>query len=176
MVPVIRVLSLLVSANLFAAFLCIIFRRGFLLDDSHADQFDAVCGVWSWALTGWFPQPPTPSTSAAMLAALICLFPKHNLWIWRWARATQLLWSTMARPVLSGNCPVKSLYGLGYLAAAQFQGFLRHLYVEQFFFSRSSESSLLWGAMLNFQWPVWESENDSTKFNTPATPSQPETL
>ncbi len=37
-----------------------------------------------WALTGWLP---TPSTSAAMLAALIRLFPKHNLWILRWARA-----------------------------------------------------------------------------------------
>ncbi len=24
------------------------------------------------------------------------------------------------------------------------------------------------GAMLNFQWPVWESESDNTKFNTPA--------
>ncbi len=22
--------------------------------------------------------------------------------------------------------------------------------------------------MLNFQWPVWESESDNTKFNTPA--------
>ncbi len=35
---------------------------------------------------------------------------------------TQLLWSTMARPVLSGTCPVKLLYGLGPHAAAQFQG------------------------------------------------------
>ncbi|CAI9553577.1 unnamed protein product [Staurois parvus] len=35
---------------------------------------------------------------------------------------TQLLWLTMARPVLSGTCPVKPLYGLGNRAAAQFQG------------------------------------------------------
>ncbi|CAI9540192.1 unnamed protein product [Staurois parvus] len=35
---------------------------------------------------------------------------------------TQLLWSTMARPVLSGNCPIKPLYGRGLCAAAQFQG------------------------------------------------------
>ncbi len=35
---------------------------------------------------------------------------------------TQLPWSTMARPVLSGTCPVKPLYGLGHRAAAQFQG------------------------------------------------------
>ena len=36
---------------------------------------------------------------------------------------TQLLWLTMARPVLSGTCPVKPLYGLGHRAAAQFQDF-----------------------------------------------------
>ncbi|CAI9579425.1 unnamed protein product, partial [Staurois parvus] len=35
---------------------------------------------------------------------------------------TQHLWWTMARPVLSGTCPVKPLYGLGHRAAAQFQG------------------------------------------------------
>ncbi len=29
----------------------------------------------------------------------------------------------MARPVLSGTCPVKLLYSLGHHAAAQFQGF-----------------------------------------------------
>ncbi|CAI9577181.1 unnamed protein product, partial [Staurois parvus] len=28
---------------------------------------------------------------------------------------TQLLWPTMERPVLSGTCPVKPLYGLGNL-------------------------------------------------------------
>ncbi len=35
-------------------------------------------------------------------------------------------------------------------------------------FFRSSESSLPWGVILNFQWPVWESESDNIKFNTPA--------
>ncbi len=34
---------------------------------------------------------------------------------------TQLLWLTMARPVLSGTSPFKPLYGLGHRAAAQFQ-------------------------------------------------------
>ncbi len=32
----------------------------------------------------------------------------------------------------------------------------------------SQKSELPWGAMLNFQWPVWESESDNTKCNTPA--------
>ncbi len=35
---------------------------------------------------------------------------------------TQLLWSTMARHVLSGTSPVKPLYGLCHRAAAQFLG------------------------------------------------------
>ncbi len=35
---------------------------------------------------------------------------------------TQLLWSTMVRPVLSGTWPVKPLFGLGHHTAAQFQG------------------------------------------------------
>ncbi|CAH2296288.1 ras-related Rab-3C isoform X2 [Pelobates cultripes] len=40
---------------------------------------------------------------------------------------TQLLWSTMARPVLSGICPVKPLYGLAHCAAGQFQRLGNHL-------------------------------------------------
>ncbi len=50
---------------------------------------------------------------------------------------TQLLWSTMARPVLSGTCPVKPLYGLGSVSGSSpFSYSLRLLYVEQqFFFS-----------------------------------------
>ncbi len=91
---------------------------------------------------------PTPSTSAAMLAALTCLFPKTQPLDMMLSMCTQLLWSTMARPVLSGTCPVIPLYSLGRRAVAQFQNFLP------------------WGAMLNFQWPVWESESDNIKFNT----------
>ncbi len=61
-----------------------------------------------WALTGW---PPTPSTSAAMLAAYIRIFPKHNLWIWRWARALNFFgrpWRGLfwVEPVLLNRCMV----------------------------------------------------------------------
>ncbi len=68
MVPVIPVLSLLVFSKLFA---------GFLLGRQPCRPI--WCGVrrMVWALTDW---PPTPSTSAAMLGALLRLFPKHNLW------------------------------------------------------------------------------------------------
>ncbi len=84
-------------------------------DDSHTDQFDAVCSVWC---EHWQADPPIPSASAAMLAALIRLFSKHNLWTWCWARALNFF----GLPFLSGTCPVKPLYGLGHHAAAQFQG------------------------------------------------------
>ncbi len=62
-----------------------------------------------WAITGW--PPPTTSTSAAMLAALICIFPKHNLWIWRWARALNFFGRTCrglfwVEPVLLNRCMV----------------------------------------------------------------------
>ncbi len=85
---------------------------------------------------------------------------------------TQLFWSTMARPVLSGTCPVKPLYGLGHRAAAQFQGLVNLLIAYtilcratiRFFFQILREFL----AMLNFQWPAWESESDNTKLNTPA--------
>ncbi len=87
---------------------------------------------------------------------------------------TQLFSSTMARPVLSRTRPLKLLYGLGHRAAAQFQGlgnlliaYAIFMFIKNSFF-RSSESSLPWGAMLNFQWPVLESESLNTKFNTPA--------
>ncbi len=49
---------------------------------------------------------------------------------------------------------------------------LRHLYVEQQEFFSDPQIQIFWisdsDAMLNFQWPVWESESDNTKFNTPA--------
>ncbi len=66
------------SACLQQTFLCIIFRKGFLLGRQPRRPIWCSVRLMFWALTGW---PPTPSTSAAMLAALRHLFPKHNLWI-----------------------------------------------------------------------------------------------
>ncbi len=103
------------SANCLRVFLCIIFRRGFLLGRQPCRPIWCSVRRMVWAMTGW---PSTPSTSAAMLAALICLFPKHNLWIWCWARPLNFF----GRPILSGICPVKPLYCLGHCAAAHFQG------------------------------------------------------
>ncbi|KAI4879137.1 hypothetical protein NFI96_009336 [Prochilodus magdalenae] len=67
----------------------------------------------------------------------------------------------MARPVLSGTCPIKTLYGLGHHAAAQFQGLgstysPEHLYV---LFSDPQRVPVT---------SMRECESDNTKFNTPA--------
>ncbi len=116
-------------------------------DDSHTDRFDAVCGVWS---EHWQADPPTPSTSAAMLAALIRLFPKHNLWIRRWAHTLNFF----GRP-WRGLFWVEPLLLNSVSGSWQSSYSLHHLYVkQQFFFFLSSESYLPWGTMLNFQWLV----------------------
>ncbi len=96
------------SANCLQAFLCIIFRRGFLLGRQPCRPIWCSVRRMVWELTGW---PPTPSTSAAMLAALISLFPKHNLWIWRWAHALNFFgrpWRGLfwVEPVLLNRCMV----------------------------------------------------------------------
>ncbi len=116
------------SANCLQAFLCFIFRRSFLLGWQPCRLIQTMI----WALTGW--PPPTPSTSAAMLAALIRLFPKHNLWIWRWTRALNFFgrpWRVLfwVEPVLLNHCMITVLQ----LSFRVFQSSysLRHLYVEQ---------------------------------------------
>ncbi len=126
-----------------------------------------MCGVWS---KHWQADPP-PLQPAGSTHTSISQAQPLDMTL---STCTQLLWSTMSRPVLSGTCHVKPLYDLGHHAAAQFQG-LGNLLIAYtpslcifIYFFRSSESSLPWGAMSNFQWPVWESESDNTKFNTPA--------
>ncbi len=100
MVPVIHVLSLLVFSKLFAGFL-----EHF---DSHADQFDAVYGVWS---EHWQADPPL-------------LQPLQQCWQHSYVHFPNTTSGYDAEhvPVVSGTCPVKPLYVLGHSAAAQFQG------------------------------------------------------
>ncbi len=58
------------SANCLRAFLCIIFRRVFLLGRQPCRPIWCSVRRMVWAVTGWFP---TTSTSATMLVALIHL-------------------------------------------------------------------------------------------------------
>ncbi|KAG8133542.1 hypothetical protein E2320_011319 [Naja naja] len=82
---------------------------------------------------------------------------------------TQLLWSTMARPVLSGTGPVKPLYGLGCSSVSgSWQSYsLGHLYVEQ----QLSDPQFI-AMRCHVELPVTSiSESNNTKFNIPAPPS-----
>ncbi len=132
------------------------------------------CAVYGLSTDRLPPPTPTPSTSAAMLAALIRLFPKHNIWIWRWARALNFFgrpWRGLfwVEPVLLNRCMVLvTVLQLSFRVLPIFLKPTPSLCRATIFFLRSSESYLPWGVMLNFQWPVWESESDNTTFNTPA--------
>ncbi len=86
----------------------LLFRRGFLLGRQPCRPIWCSVRRMVWALTGW---PPTPSTSVAMLAALIRLFPKHKLWIWCWARGLNFFgrqWRGLfwVEPILLNCCMV----------------------------------------------------------------------
>ena len=72
------------SANCLQAFLCIVFRRGFLLGWQPCKPIWCRVRRMVWALTDW---PPTSSISAAMLTALIRRSFKESIWMWRSACA-----------------------------------------------------------------------------------------
>ncbi len=150
------------SANCLWAFLCIIFRRCFLLGRQPYKPIWCSVRRMVLALTGW---PPTPSASAAMLEALIRLFSKHNLWIWRWAHSLNFFgrpWQGLfwVEPVLLNRCMVLAT------VLRQSSYSLRHLYVEQQLFVSDSQR------VLCHEVPCWTSsyqyERVVYKFNTPA--------
>ncbi len=120
------------SANCLQAFLCIIFRRVFLLGWQPCRPIWCSVRCMVWALTGW-PPPPPPFQPLQQCRALIHLFPKHNLWIWCWARPLNFF------GVLSGTCPVKPLYDLSHRAVAQFQS-LGNLLIAYAIFMKSNNS------------------------------------
>ena len=96
------------SANCLQTFLWIIFRRGFLLGRQPCRPIWCSVQRMVWALTGC---PPTPSTPATVLAALIRLFSKEDLWIWCWARVLYFFgrtWQSVfwVEPVLLNHCMV----------------------------------------------------------------------
>ena len=106
----------------------------------------------AYGLTGWPPDPFNLCSNAGSTHTSISQRQPLDM-----STCTQLLWSPPCCSSVSGSW--QTSYSPG------------HLYVEQqLFFFRSPESSLPWGAMLNFQWPVSmrECESDDTKFNTPA--------
>ncbi len=112
-------LDCLSSASCLRAFLCIIFRRGFLLGRQPCRPIWCSVRRMVWALTGWAPHPFNLCSNAGSTHKSIYQTQTLDMTL---SKFTQLFWSTVARPVLSWTCPVKPLYGLGHRAAAQFQG------------------------------------------------------
>ena len=101
------------------AFLCIIFRKGFLLGWQPCTPI--WCRVWRmvWALTG------SPSHLFNLCSnadsTLTPIFLRKHLDV-TLSTCAQLLWTTYPRPVLSGPHTFKMLDDLSHCAAAQFQG------------------------------------------------------
>ncbi len=126
-----------------------------------------MCGVWSehWQAN---PPPLQPLQQCWQHSYVCSQTQPLDMTL---STCTQLLWSTMARPVLSEAWTAVWSWPPCYISVSGFWQFsysLRHLYVEQQLSFSDPQCSLPWGAMLNFQWPVWESGSDNTKFNTPA--------
>ncbi len=117
MVPVVHVLSLL-QQNVCRLSCASSLEEASFWDDSHADQFDAVCGVWP---EHWQADPPPLQPLQQCWQHSYVYFPNttsgHDA-----EHVHSTSWLTMAMPVLSGTCPVKPLNGLGHHDAAQFQG------------------------------------------------------
>ncbi len=125
-----------------------------------------------WALTGW--PPPHPFNLCSNAGSTHTSISQTQPLDMTLSMCTQLLWSTMARPVQSGTCPVKPLYGLGPCCSSvsgswQSSYSLRHLYVEQQFFFSDPQG------VLCHEVPCWTSGEQyervraiNTKFNTPA--------
>ena len=126
-----------------------------------------------WALTGWLPHHLTFWSTAGSTRTSIFRRQPLDMML---SMCTQLLWSTMARPVLSGTCPVKLLCGLlGHHAAAQFQD-VGNLLIAEAIFTWSNNSFFsdpqrvlchevqCWTSSDQYE-RVWEL---NTKLNTPA--------
>ncbi len=119
-------------------------EEAFFWDDSHADQFVAVCGLSTDRLT---PHPFNLFSNAD--STHISIYQTQSLDM-TLSTCTQLCWSTMARPVLSGTCSIKLLCGLGH-RAARFKICIRHIhnyteYDQQWNVSqvRSMDSAIIW--------------------------------
>ena len=119
MVPVIHVLSLLVFSKLFAGFivhqLWKLVPFGMTAMQTNLKQ----CAAYGLSTDRLTPHPFNLCSNAGSTHTSMSQRQPLDMTL---SMCTQLLWSTMARPVLSGTCPVKLLYGLGHHAAAHFQG------------------------------------------------------
>ncbi len=118
MVPVIHALGQVVFSKLFAGFFCEpALEEASFWDDGHANRLVAVCGVWSehWQADLPLLQP----LKQCWQHSCICFW--SQLLHLTHSTRTQLLWSTLARPVPSENHFGKPLYDHGHSTVTQYQ-------------------------------------------------------
>ncbi len=113
MVPVIHALGQVVFSKLQAFLVSRLQKRHAFWEDSHANRLVAVCGVWSEHRQADLPllQP----LKQCWQHSCVCWSQLLHL---MYSTRTQLLWSTLARPVLSLGKP---LYDPGHCSVTQFQ-------------------------------------------------------
>ncbi len=119
MVSVIHVLSLLVFSKLFAGFLVHHLLKRFPSGMAAMQTNLMQCAAYGLSTDRLTPHPFNLCSNAGSTDTSISQTQPLDITL---STCTLLLWSNKARPVLSGTCPVKPLYGLGHHAAAQFQG------------------------------------------------------
>ncbi len=108
-----------------------------------------------WALTGRPPHPFNLCSNAGSTHTSISQTQPLDMTL----STCTLLWSTMARPVLSGSCPVWSWPPCCSSVSGSWQSSysLRHLYVEQQFFFSDSQR------VLCHEVPCWTSSDQFEK-------------
>ncbi len=126
-VPVIHVLTLLVYSNLFADFLVHHLKKRHPSGMTAMQTNFIQCVAYDLSTDRLIPYPFNLCSNAGSTHTSISQTKPLDMTL---STCTQLLWSTMARPFLSGTCPVNPLYGLGH-HIAQFQG-LRNLLITIF--------------------------------------------
>ncbi len=126
-----------------------------------------MCGVWS---EHWQAGPPPLQTLQQCTHTSISQTQPLDMML---STCTQLLWSTMARPfwvepVLLNRVWSWPLRCSSVSGSWQSSYSLRHLNVGQQFFFQILREFFAIRCHVELPWPVWESESDNTKFNTPA--------
>ncbi len=138
MVPVIHVLGLLLFSKLFAGFLVHYLSKR-LPSGMTAMQTNLMqCAAYGLSTDRLTPHILNLCRNAGSTHTSISHTSITQPLDMTRSTCTQLLWSTMVRPVLSGTCPVKPLYDLGHRAAAQFQGLGNLLIAYTIFMSNKS--------------------------------------
>ena len=160
------------SAKCLRAFLCIVFRRCFLLGCQPCTPIRCRVQRMVWARTGWLP---TSSISVAMLTALLRRSFKENIWMWHSARALSffgrptrgLFWVDPA--LLKRWVILATVLQLSFRVLAIFLEHWPSLCSVTMRLLRSSESSLPCGAILEFSvTSMREFESCTANLHTPA--------